>query len=214
MGVEVMVGIGMGVLAAAQSFMGSESQRAQSEHAADVADANARAMRAQADLTRKEGEYAQREVDREREQLRREYEASAGSNRSLLAAGGVALDGGSPLDVLTGNATRFAADMGENRLRRATTGWSYNRKAQLADFQSEVYANEASWNRRTAGSLGSSLLTAGITGVMTGVGSYAWAGGTFGARPGGDGFAAGHVFDGNRTGGVGGGWNRVAMGTR
>ena len=46
---------------------------------------------------------------------------------------------------------------------------------------------------------------------MAGLSTYAMAGGFGGAQGGG---GTGHVFDGNRSGGVGGGWNRVALGTR
>lgn len=204
MGVEVAVAIGMGVMAAAQSFMSSEAQRAQSKYEAKVAASNAEAMRQQADLTRKQTEAAQRAKDREREQLRMDYETVSGSNRSLLAASGVDLGSGSASDVLIGNAGRFASDVGENRLQRAWIGWSGDREADLQDWQGDVYASQSSYLKRTAGSMGTSLLTAGMKGVMTGLTAYSMAGGAFGGAGStpfsGAGFT-GNVGDSTGTGG-------------
>ncbi|WCB45281.1 hypothetical protein [Nitratidesulfovibrio vulgaris] len=211
MGAATVIALTVGALAGAQSFMGAEAERGQKNYEAKVARANAEAMRQQADLEKRQGIAAQEEVDRERARLRRDYEATSGRNRSLLSSGNVALDSGSALDTLLGNADLFADDMGENRYRHEVVGWEVRRKAQLSNWQADVQDSQANWLKRTAGSLGTSLLTGAVTGTMAGLSTYAMAGG-FGAAPGKEGL--GHVFDGNRTGGVGGGWNRVALGTR
>lgn len=214
MGAALILGGVVGGITALSEFSSAEAARANQKYQANVAASNAAAMRQQAELTRVKMQADQRALDRQREALRRDYEAEAGSNRALLAAGGVDITDGSAADVLIGNADRFATDVGENRLERAWVGWTGNREAQLQDWQGDMYDSQASYLRRTAGSLGKSLLSSFAKGTVAGVGTYMAAGGTFGMKAAGDGGGLGHVFDGNRTGGVGGGgWGR-ALGTR
>lgn len=214
MGAEILVGAAIGGLTMLDSFSSAEANRKNQKYQASALASNAAAMRQQADITRATTEAAQREKDREREALRRAYEADAGSNRALLAASGVDITSGSAEDVLLGNAGRFATDMGENRLEREWVGWTGNRQADLQEWQADSYDSQASYLKKTAGSLGSSLLSSFAKGAVAGVSAYSMAGGTFGMKAAGNGGGLGHVFDGNRTGGLGGGgWGR-ALGTR
>lgn len=213
MGMELIIGAAVGGLTALDSFTSAEATRANQKYQASALASNAAAMRQQADLTRKATEAAQREKDREREALRRAYESEAGSNRALLAASGVDITSGSAADVLLGNAGRFATDMGENRLEREWVGWTGNRQADLQTWQGDVYDSQSSYLKKTAGSLGNSLLSSIVKGGVAGLGAYTMAGGKL-ALAGGDSGGLGHVFDGNRSGGIGGsGWGR-ALGTR
>lgn len=184
---------------AAQAFMQSEGERAQKLHESSVVRANAVAMRQQAEVERKKGEYEQRTIDSQREAMRRDYADSAGSNRALMAASGVDISSGSAQDVLVGNADRFASDIGENRLAHAWAGWESRHKVAVANWQADVQDNQANWLKKTSGSLGKSLLGAAIKGV----GTYAAAGGSFGSAASSSGGGMGHVFDGDRAGQLG-----------
>lgn len=215
MGAEILVGAAIGGLTMLDSFSTAEANRKNQKYQASALASNAAAMRQQADITRATTEAAQREKDREREALRRAYEADAGSNRALLAASGVDITSGSAEDVLLGNAGRFATDMGENRLEREWVGWTGNRQADLQEWQADSYDSQASYLRKTAGSMGQSLLTSIVKGTVAGLGAYSMAGGklALGAGGGGGG-TGGMLWDGNRTGGVGGGGWARALGNR
>lgn len=174
------VAAAMAAVSAVQSYSESKQKTAQQKYQAAVAENNATAMRQQADLEVQKGQIEQGKVDRERDQLRKTYEAEAGANRSMLAGAGVEMTSGSAADLLTGNANAFADDILVNRYNRAMTGWEAGEKARQANYQASVYSSEASWLKKTAGSTGKSLLTAGITGASTGLSVYGAMGGTFG----------------------------------
>jgi hypothetical protein len=183
----------MAVAAAASSFMSSQSQAAQqkyqanvAEHEAQVADQNALAVRRQADVELQRGQIEQEKIDRERDALRRQYEAEAGRNRSLLASGNVDISSGSAFDSLMGNAVLFSGDLAANRYNRAVAGWEAGERSRRLLYQADLYANQgeasrtqSSWLKKTAGNLGTSLLTAGIDGLRAGASSYSMAGGKF-----------------------------------
>lgn len=189
----VTVGITMGGLGALGAFMNAEANRAaarqQSEmhrYESQVAEQNAQSMQQQANLERQRGEAEQERINRERDTLRHQYEQEAGRNRSLLAAGNVDISSGSALDVLAGNATLFSGDMAVNRYNHALADWEARERARQAEFQSAQYTTQAEasrrnagWVKKSAGGLGTSLLTAGMSGAGAGLSGYRTAGGTF-----------------------------------
>ncbi len=161
------------VVAAVDTFSKMEADRKQKEYEAQVARNNAEARQQQADITRQKTEVAQRAKAEEQQELKREYRSAAGTNRSLLAAGNVDITSGSALDLLEGNYNRFADDMGELEYEKAIVGWEGSREAQLQEFEADKELAQASYLEQTAGSLGTSLLASGISGVGAGASSYA-----------------------------------------
>lgn len=167
----------VGLIQAVQTFTGMEASRRNAEYQAKVAEANASGMRAQADLTRRQTELAQQAKADEQLKLKREYTEAAGTNRSLLASGNVDITSGSALDLLEGNANRFADDMGKMEFDKAMVGWTGRRQAQLQNWQADVYDSQASYLKSTAGSTMGSLLSAGLSGTASGLMTYATMGG-------------------------------------
>ena len=169
----------VGLFSGVSTLISAEGRRSQAEYQAKVASANAVAMDQQADLERRQTEAALQEKDQEAIKQKRAYEQAAGENRSLLAAGSVDLTSGSALDLLEGNANRYADDAGTMAYNKAMTRWTGVRQAQLDDWRADVYRSQASYLRQTAGSFGGSLLTAGLSGVSSGLMSYASFGSAF-----------------------------------
>ena len=154
----------MAAVSAGQAFMKSERQRAQTLAQADAARNNALAARQQAHSELQKGELNKRRVDMERDRLRRDYERQAGAKRSLLASGNVDISSGSAADALLGDADLFAEDLAANRHAHALAGWEAGEAARKAAWQADSFDAQASWLGRSAGSLGDSLLSAGIAG--------------------------------------------------
>ncbi len=153
MGAELIIGIASGVFTAAQSVISAEAARANQEYQAKVYAANADAMRMQADLERQQGEIAQANIDKEKTQLRRDYNAMQGQNTSLLASNNVLLESGSALDTMMGNADLFAEDIGENRYNYALAGWEAENQARHTEWEADVADNQASWLKKTSATL-------------------------------------------------------------
>jgi hypothetical protein len=150
-----------------QTFSNAEANRKQKEYEAQIERNNAIAKQQQAELTRKKTEVAARAKGEDEKKLKREYTAAAGTNRSLLAAGNVDLTTGSALDLLEGNFNRFADDMGELEYEKALTNWEGRREAQLQNWEADVHSSNASYLEKSAGSIGTSLLSAGFSGLST-----------------------------------------------
>ena len=178
----------MGVMAAASAasaYMQSEAQRAQTNAQSEAAKSNAIAMSQQADIERQKGEVDKRRIDMERDKLRRDYEAQAGANRSLLASGNLDMTSGSAADSLLGNALLFGDDMAANRYNFELASWEAGDNARKAGWQSDTYSAQSSWLNKSAGSVGDSLLSAGIAGGQSLGSSYLMGGFKgMGAKPG------------------------------
>ncbi len=172
------------VVSAISTFSQMEAARKQKQYQAAVARNNAIAKRQQADITRRKTEVAMRAVDEDKKKAKRKYVEAAGTNVSLLAAGNVELVSGSALDLLEGNLNRFADDMGELEFKKELTGWEGRREAQIQEWEGDVEESNASFLQQTAGSVGDSLLGAGLAGVGSFSSSYLMAGG-FGGGGGG-----------------------------
>lgn len=176
----------MAVTAAAGAYMQAEQQRVQQQGQANAAKAqaqaaanNAIAMQQQADVELQKGQVEKRRIDMERDKISRAYQQQAAGNRSLLASGNVDITSGSAADSLLGNAMLFGEDMAANRYNFALADWQAEENARQARWQSDVYGSQAqgynsqaSWLSKSSGSLGNSLLSAGIAGVTSFAGSY------------------------------------------
>ena len=166
-----------GGLTAAGSLASSQTQAAQQRAQANALQAQANASRQQADIQRQKGEIEAQGYDRQREQLRRQFRETQGRDRSLLAAGNVDMGSGSALDVSLGNIDRFAADVGENAYQKALARWDAEQQAKTLDFRADTYDARSSYLNRAANNIGASLLTAGLSGLNSGLRFYRMAGG-------------------------------------
>ena len=142
-------------------------------------------MKQQAKIELQKGEIAKSAVDRERDIIRRNYEAEAGRNRSMLATGNVDLSSGSASDSLLGNAMLFSEDYGANRYNHAVANWEAGEQARQASFkasqfesQSATLKTQSSWLRKSAGGIGNSLLAGGLGGATGFLNGYTASGGT------------------------------------
>ena len=190
MGSAATLALAVGGLTGVSSLATSQTRAAQQRMEADALRAQADVSRQQAEMQRRQGEVEARNYDRQKSQLRREFTATQGKNRSLLAAGNVDMASGSALDVSLGNIDRFAADVGENAYQKALALWSAEQQARTLDAQADIYSAQSSYLRRTAGNLGTSLLTAGLSGLTSGLGVYSMAGGNIAGLFGGAGKSA------------------------
>lgn len=156
-------GTGLGVLTGVSSFIGAENQRHQMK-------AQAGALKSQAKIAQMQGEVEASNLERQKTKLRQQYEELQGHNASLLAAGNVDMTSGSAWDVSMGNAIRFADDMGETSYQKAVKQWETAQNVKTLEAQS-------SYLKRSAGNLGTSLLTATLSGLTAGLGGFSQAGG-------------------------------------
>ena len=167
----------LGGLSALSCLSQTQQQNRQARYQQSQMEANAAAARNQAKVTAEKGRIEAENLDRERSALRREYADVQAGNAANRGALGVDRSSGSAAAALEGNANRFAADYGANRYQKAVGEWETreNVKAQRANAQN--YENAASWYGSTVKNLGQSLLTAGISGLASGISAYSLAGG-------------------------------------
>lgn len=171
------------VMTAASTVMSSEQQRMQQQAQGEAYETQAALTRQQAQLQQQKGEIEARNIERQKRQLRRDFEAAQGHNRSLLAAGNVDMTSGSAMDVSLGNIQKFAADMQENAYNVALKQWETREQVKATNYQADVYDAQGSYLQNSAGSLGTSLLKGVLAGGTTfaslyGSGAFAGQGGT------------------------------------
>lgn len=173
MGVEVAVGIGLGVLSAAGNYMSQSaqaaSQKSQLEYQAAVA-------QNEANLERQKGLVEQENLDREERAMREEFAEQQGYNINMLSAGNLDITSGSASDVLEGNIGKFANDIAWQKYQQEVSQWETDQRIKSLEGQSSYLHN-------TASQLGPSLLSSAMTGVSAGLSGYKMAGGTFGNQP-------------------------------
>ncbi|WP_035066650.1 hypothetical protein [Nitratidesulfovibrio termitidis] len=150
-----------------------------------TSDAEARAYQANA-------EYAMGAARNQAAASREQYRRLASSQRAAFGASGVDVNEGSALDVLALTDAEAELSAMELLYGGEMEAWSWKQKAATAK------------NQGGAGMLG---------GLLGAVPQLLQLGGSLGLL-GGSGGGLGHVFDGNRTGGVGGGWLTTALGSR
>lgn len=171
----------MGGLSALSSIASTNAQNRQAKYNQQMMQAQAQAARNQAKITEERGRIEAENLDRERNALTREYADLQAGNVASFGALGVDMSSGSAADVLMGNASRYAGDVGLNRYQKDISEWETreNVKANLANAAN--YDAAASWYGNSVKGLGNTLLTAGLSGLTSGIGAYATAGGFGGA---------------------------------
>lgn len=95
-----------------------------------MAEAQAQAARNQANVTAEKGRIEAENLDRERNALTRQYADLQAGNVASFGALGVDMSSGSAMDVLSGNASRYAGDVGLNRYQKAVNQWETDRERQ------------------------------------------------------------------------------------
>lgn len=156
--------IASSVLTTVSTVYQSEQQRMQQETQASALAAQANAQRRQTELQARQGAVEAEEIERQKSQLRRQFEAEQGHNRSLLAAGNVDMSSGSAQDVSEGNIMEFGQAMGQNRYNVALKQWETEENRKAGMYQADLYDAQSSYLKRTAGSFGLSLLKGVLAG--------------------------------------------------
>lgn len=176
----------MGGLAAVQSLAQTGRQNSQAAYQQEQMKANAQAARNQALIAAEQGRLEGENLDRQRSALRREYADLQAGNAASLGALGVDMSSGSAAATLEGNAAHFAADVAANRYQKAVSQWETDENVKARLTEARNYDKAASWYGSTVKNLGQSLLTAGISGLASGIGAYAMSGGFGSAKSGSD----------------------------
>ena len=169
--------IAAGGLSAVSSMAGTNAQNKQAKYQAGVAEAQADAARSQAKIEAEKCRIASENSDRERDAITRGYADLQAGNAASFGALGVDMSSGSAMDIMKGNASRYAQDMGTNRYQKAVNEWAARQNVNSALTSAQNYDSQASYYRSTVQGLGSSLLTVGLSGLTSGLGVYAMAGG-------------------------------------
>lgn len=165
MGAATLIGLTLGGLSAASSFAQAENTRKSQLFAAETAAQQATLMQRQALAERQKGEAEKAKIDAGKSALTARYKNAQSENQALLAASGVEASTGSAKDLLTGTAATYADAAGENAWQRALSGWLANEKIQEYQYNAKNLLAESAWKKKTAGSLGQSLLTATRSGI-------------------------------------------------
>ena len=166
-----------GGLSALSSIASTNAQNRQAKYQAGVAEAQAQQARNQAKITAEQGRIESENLDRKRNALTRQYADLQAGNAASFGALGVDMSSGSAMDIMKGNASRYAQDVGENRYQKAVSEWSTRQNVNSALTSAKNYDSQASYYKSTVQGLGSTLLTAGLSGLTSGLGTYAMAGG-------------------------------------
>ena len=173
----------LGGLSALSSIASTSQQNRQAQYNKKMAEAQAQAARNQAKVTAEKGRIEAENLDRERNALTRQYADLQAGNVASFGALGVDMSSGSAMDVLSGNASRYAGDVGLNRYQKAVNQWETDENVKASLTNAANYDAAASWYGNSVKGLGSTLLTAGLSGLTSGIGAYATAGG-FGGESG------------------------------
>ena len=171
----------MGGLSALSSIASTNAQNRQAKYNQQMMQAQAQAARNQAKITEERGRIEAENLDRERNALTREYADLQAGNVASFGALGVDMSSGSAADVLMGNASRYAGDVGLNRYQKDISEWETRENVKADLTNAANYDAAASWYGNSVKGLGSTLLTAGLSGLTSGIGAYATAGGFGGA---------------------------------
>ncbi len=177
MGIDPLtLGLAMGGASLASSLIGGVTANAQNRAQAEARQAQARQLRQQASLQEQQGRVEQEALDKQKAQLRRQYEETRGANRVALGQGNVDPASGSALQIADANAAAFAQDIGETAYMKALKAAETRNLAAASRSQANSLDALASWQKRAASSLAPTLigaLTSGASGFMTG---YSWGG--------------------------------------
>lgn len=177
MGSALTIGLVSGGLSALSSLGAGMAQSNQQRQQARAMEAQAANTRAQAEMERQRGEIEAETIAKQKSKLTREYQQEQARNRVNLGAGNIDMTSGSALKLQEGNADSYAADVGENEYQRLLKINETNNNFRAAQWQADQYDANASYLKKTAGNLGTNLLTAALGGVASGLTSYIGAGG-------------------------------------
>ncbi len=166
-----------GGLSAVSSIASTSQANRDAKYQAEAAEANARAARNQAKITAEKGRIEAENIDRERSALTRAYADMQAGNAASFGALGVDMSSGSAADVFAGNASRYASDVALNSYQKNVAEWETRQNVNAALTNAANYDNQASYYKSTVQGLGSTLLTAGLAGLTSGLGVYSMAGG-------------------------------------
>ncbi len=166
-----------GGLSAVSSIVSTSQANRDAKYQAQAAEANARAARNQAKITAEKGRIEAENIDRERSALTRAYADMQAGNAASFGALGVDMSSGSAADVFAGNASRYASDVALNSYQKNVAEWETRQNVNAALTNAANYDNQASYYKSTVQGLGSTLLTAGLAGLTSGLGVYSMAGG-------------------------------------
>lgn len=175
---SMLFGIISGALAAMSSFGSTLTQGNNQRIQAAMLQSQAQANRRNADMALERSRAEAHEQDRQKIRLRREFNNIMADNRVSLAAGNVDMASGSAMDVAQGNINNFAADMGDNAYARAVRLWEGKEQHKNLNWQADAQDRNASYLRSTAANLGTSLLSAGLSGAGGFASGYTMAGGS------------------------------------
>lgn len=164
-------------LGAATSAVGAIAQGNQQRAQAEALSAQAEQTRKQAQLIEQKGAIEAQNLDARKTKLRRDFEALQGKNAVALGAGNVEGSTGSANDVALGNINMFANDLAENQYEVALKKWETAEQAKQARYQADLFDSKASLLQKTAGNVGTTLLTAGLGGAKGFLGGYQLGGG-------------------------------------
>ncbi len=172
MGAATLIGLTLGGLSAVSSFTQAENARKSQLFAAETAAQQAALIQRQALIERQKGEAEKAKIDAEKSALTARYKTAQGEKQALLAASGVEANSGSANDLLTGTAASYAGAVGDNAWQRALSGWLTDEKVQEHRYNAQSLLAESAWKKKTAGSLGQSLLTATKSGISNTIAGY------------------------------------------
>lgn len=179
MGSALTMGLVSGGLSALSALGGGLAQSNRQRQQAGAMEVQAANTRAQAEMERRRGRIEAETIAKQKSRLTKEYQQGQARNRVNLAAGNIDMTSGSALKLQEGNADAYAADVGENEYQRLLRINETNNNFRTAQWQADQYDANASYLKKTAGNLGTNLLTAALSGVASGLTSYIGAGGKF-----------------------------------
>ena len=170
-------GVVSGGLSALSALGGGLAQSNRQRQQAGAMEVQAANTRAQAEMERQRGQIEAETIAKQKSRLTKEYQQGQARNRVNLAAGNIDMTSGSALKLQEGNADAYAADVGENEYQRLLKINETNNNFRTAQWQADQFDANASYLKRTAGNLGTNLLTAALAGTASGLTSYIAAGG-------------------------------------
>ena len=169
MGSALTIGLVSGGLSALSSLGSGMAQSNQQRQQAKAMEVQAANTRAQAEMERQRGQIEAETIAKQKSRLTKEYQQGQARNRVNLAAGNIDMTSGSALKLQEGNADAYAADVGENEYQRLLKINETNNNFRAMQWQADQFDANASYLKRTAGNLGTNLLTAALAGTASGL---------------------------------------------
>lgn len=170
------LGLTAGGISAATSLFNSLHEGSQKKAHGIAQQTQANQLREQARTQAMTGRQELAAMDKQRAQLRRDYNSLQSANAVNLGTGNVDLSSGSALDVALGNADRFASDINDNAYNKALKDWEIKEQSRSLNAQANLLDSQGSYAKRTAFNLLPTLLGAGLSGASGFMTGYQWGG--------------------------------------